>query len=278
MREVGDSASASKQLHMDERSNRIAKRLEKPMLIAAALTLPSVALTETHETGLLFAIGTVLNWGIWIAFALELVIMLSVVPNRREWIRHHPLEIVIVVLTPPVLPPALQAMRVFRLLRLLRLLRLATLSRQIFSLEGLRYAALLSLLTIIAGGAVFVAFEHGNGYGLWDGIYWAITTMTTLGSNITPTTLGGEITSIVMLLIGISFVAMLTGAVAQKFLGPEISETEQKLEEGAVTAQQLALHQVGELQSQLKVLEVSIQQLISQQSSGEDGESAVPDP
>ncbi len=29
----------------------------------------------------------------------------------------------------------------------------------------------------------------------WDGIYWALTTMTTLGSNIYPTTTGGEIVS-----------------------------------------------------------------------------------
>jgi hypothetical protein len=42
--------------------------------------------------------------------------------------------------------------------------------------------------------------------------------MTTLGSDIYPRTLGGEITSVVIVVVGIAFVAMLTGAVAQRFL------------------------------------------------------------
>ena len=36
---------------MDARSTRVAERLETPMLIAAALTLPMVAITESHPGG-----------------------------------------------------------------------------------------------------------------------------------------------------------------------------------------------------------------------------------
>ena len=64
-----------------------------------------------------------LNWVTWLAFLVELVVMLAVVPDRRAWLRHHPLDLIIVVLTPPVLPAGLQSLRVLRLLRLLRLLR-----------------------------------------------------------------------------------------------------------------------------------------------------------
>ena len=55
--------------------------------------------------------------------------------------------------------------------------------------------------------------------------------MTTLGSNIEPTTTGGEIVSVFILLIGIGFVALLTGSFAQRFLAPEIAEIEEELEE-----------------------------------------------
>ena len=44
--------------------------------------------------------------------------MLAVVPDRGRWLRDHPLEVAIVVLTPPFLPASLQAARAFRLLRL----------------------------------------------------------------------------------------------------------------------------------------------------------------
>ena len=46
-------------------------------------------------------VAKVLNWGIWIAFALEFVVMLALVPDRKKYLRHHPVEIVVVFLTPP---------------------------------------------------------------------------------------------------------------------------------------------------------------------------------
>ena len=52
---------------------------------------------------------------------------------------------------------------------------------------------------------------------MWTPIF-AVTTMTTVGSNIYPTTTGGEIVAVAVVLVGISFVALLTGAIAQRFL------------------------------------------------------------
>ncbi len=178
---------------MNARAIKWRERLNTPMLIAAALTLPTVAITESKPGGTLEDVAIVLNWITWIAFLVELVVMLSVVPNRWAWVRRHPLDVIIVFLTPPVLPAGLQSLRVLRLLRLLRLFRLAQLSREVFSLEGLRYSLLLTVLTIVGGGSIFVAVEKEQHLSVWDGIYWAATTMTTLGSDIYPETTGGEI-------------------------------------------------------------------------------------
>src|SRR5262249_32028772 len=157
---------------MDARSTRVAERLETPMLVAAALTLPMVAITESRPGGWVQTIAVILNWATWLAFAVELVVMLYVVPDRRAWLRHHPLDATIVLLTPPILPAGLQSLRVLRLFRLLRLLRLAQLTHEVFSLQGLRYAMLLSVLTVVGGGAVFVAFErHSQHLTAWQGIY-----------------------------------------------------------------------------------------------------------
>jgi uncharacterized membrane protein len=51
---------------------------------------------------------------------------------------------------------------VLRLVRLLLFLRLAPLVRILFSAEGVRYAALLTLLTALTGGVAFASVEKAT--------------------------------------------------------------------------------------------------------------------
>ena len=144
--------------------------------------------------------------------------MLRVVPDRGRWLREHPLDLAIVILTPPFLPPALQAARVFRLFRLLPLLRAGSLARRVFSTEGVRDAAVLTLFAVLGGGAAFAAVEKDDDLSAWDGVWWAIKTVTTVGYGDTPvTTDGGRIIAICLMVTGIGFVAVLTAAAAERF-------------------------------------------------------------
>lgn len=137
---------------MDERSERVARRFEVPVLIAAALVIPVMVIEQSDWSDFWKTVAASLNWVIWLVFLAEIVTLLAVVPRRGEWLRRHPLELAIVVLTPPFLPASLQALRVFRLARLLRLVRLAPLARRFFSLEGVRYAAVLAPRGTVSGG------------------------------------------------------------------------------------------------------------------------------
>jgi voltage-gated potassium channel len=166
---------------VDDRSREVERRLELPLLAFALLTIPAIALDYGDAEEPWHTIGVALNWAIWLAFVAEVVIMLSVVPDRRRWLRDHPLDLAIVILTPPILPPALQSARAFRLLRLLRLVRAGTLARRVFSTEGVRDAAVLTLLAVLGGGAAFAAVEKNEGLSAWDGVWWAIQTVTTVG-------------------------------------------------------------------------------------------------
>jgi voltage-gated potassium channel len=204
---------------VDERAREIERRLDPPLLFFALLTIPAILLEYTEQGEPWDAITVGLNWAIWLAFVAEVVIMLSVVPDRGRWLRDHPLDLAIVVLTPPFLPPALQAARVFRLLRLLRLVRAGTLARRVFSTEGVRDAFVLTLFAIVGGGAAFAAVEQEDDLSAWDGIWWAIQTVTTVGYGDTPVTTDvGRVLAICLMITGIGMVAVLTAAAAERFV------------------------------------------------------------
>lgn len=215
---------------MDERSERIARRFEVPILVAALLVAPVIAIEQSTLGEPWTTLAAVLNWAIWLAFAVEVIVMLTVVPNRGGWLRQHPLELAIVVLTPPFLPASLQALRVFRLLRLLRLVVAARYARRAFSLDGLRYAALLALLTTLGGGAAFAAAE-GKGVSTWDGVWWAVTTMTTVGyGDLSPETDLGRVIAIAVMVVGIGFLTLIIGAVSERFIVAEVREEVEEAE------------------------------------------------
>jgi hypothetical protein len=148
------SADARRRPH-----NRDAKRFEAPVIVAALLVIPAMTLNRSEPGSTLLLLGEILNVVIWLVFAAELAAILYVTPHRWRWMRQHPLEPLIVVLTPPIVPASLQAARLLRLLRLVRLLRLAQVARHLGSGESLRFAALVAVLTALGGGAAFASVE-----------------------------------------------------------------------------------------------------------------------
>ena len=240
---------------MHERSERIARRFEIPVLIAALLVIPVIVIEQSSAGDQWKTLAAVLNWLIWLVFLAEFVTLLAVVPDRSAWLRRHPLELVIVVLTPPFLPASLQALRALRLLRVLRVVRLAPLARRVFSLEGLRYAALLALVTVLGGGAAFSAAE-GRNLSVWDGVWWAMTTMTTVGyGDIYPHTDLGRVIAMAVMLVGIGFIAILTAALAERFVSSQVrAETAQVVGE-AEEVEADVLRELREITGRLQRLE-----------------------
>jgi voltage-gated potassium channel len=73
---------------------------------------------------------------------------------------------------------------------------------------------------------------HGHTVSLGDGIYWALSTMTTVGyGDFVPHTTSGRIVAAVVMVMGVAFFAMITGAIAQRFLATEVEEIEEEMVE-----------------------------------------------
>lgn len=194
------------------------------MIVAALLVIPLIVIEETDLGEPWATVGDVLNWGTWLAFVVEFVVMLAVVPNRWRWLRQNPIDSVVVFLTPPFLPANLAAARLFRLLRLLRLLRVVPALRRLLSVDGIKYAGVLAVTTVVAGGAAFAAIEKNQGLDTWDGVWWAVTTVTTVGyGDIYPETTAGRVIAMTIMLVGIGFVALLTAFVADRFIRQDVA-------------------------------------------------------
>ena len=87
----------------------------------------------------------------------------------------------------------------------------------------------MSLGSALTGGAAFASVEK---ISVGDGIYWAITTMTTVGyGDFSPKTAEGKAIAVAVMLVGIGFATLLVGAIAERFIRPEVHEVEQTEED-----------------------------------------------
>jgi voltage-gated potassium channel len=90
---------------------------------------------------------------------------------------------------------------------------------------------LITVFVVVVSGAVESVLDTGDFHSLWDGIWWAVVTVTTVGyGDIAPTSVQGRIVAMIVMLFGIGFLSVLTAAVASHFVKTERSaETDQIL-------------------------------------------------
>lgn len=237
-------------------AERMEERFRIPTLVAALLVVPVIIVEESTFGEPWRTVAAIANWVIWLVFLTEIVAMVKTSEDWWGWLRGHPLEAAIVLLTPPFLPASFQSARAFRLLRLLRLVVTVRHVKSFFSMEGLKYASVIAAFGIVGGGAVFAAVETTQRLSTWDGVWWAVSTVTTVGyGDIVPRTDAGRLIAIAIMVIGVGYIAMLTAALAQVFLTRLVGTEAKAVERETHYAEDLVVARLDALAAQLERIE-----------------------
>ena len=167
----------------------------------------------------------IVQWITWVAFAGDLIYGLTKAPSKKGYLKKHPLEVAAVLL--PFLRP----------LRLMRVISFGGLAIQKVAI-GRQFA--ITIKVFIA--SIFVAYISAvqitiserdlvgsNIKNFGDGLWWAITTVTTVGyGDRYPTTTEGRFLAVLLMFVGISLVGVITASVAAWFVKMSSSESDRE--------------------------------------------------
>lgn len=166
-------------------------------------------------------------WVTWGAFAVDYAVTLYLAPRRGRWFLGNLHELAILVL------PALRPLRLLRLMTLLRILHRTGGS----ALRGriVTYVLVSALFLIYAGGlAVLDAEENAPGANIttfWDALWWAMTTITTVGyGDHYPVTAIGRLVAAGLMIGGIAVLGVVTASVASWLVEQVAVETAADIE------------------------------------------------
>jgi voltage-gated potassium channel len=211
-------------------------RAERPLLVLAVaflivLILPAVSGLPGWADVLL----QVANVAIWAAFVVDYGARLYLAPERWRFVRRNPLDLLL------VLVPFLRPLRAARLLRLLRVAVVAgavqgrarrSLHATVATYVGAS-AAVLLLLSSLAMYDTERTAKGGNIRTFGDALWWAASTMTTVGyGDRYPTTGRGRVIAAVLMLFGIALLGVVSATIAAWFIGRlnAVQATEERTE------------------------------------------------
>ena len=175
----------------------------------------------------------IVNLVVFIAFAIDYIVKLVLSDSKPTYIRTQCLSFFIVISQLLALLPALGVLGVLRGVRAIRVLGViarvigigaATKSsgKEFFKKRAASVAFGVAGLTLITSAVAFtIAEDVGDGrriHSFFDALWWSATTITTVGyGDIYPVTTAGRIIAVFTMVVGISFLAVVTARIA-KFL------------------------------------------------------------
>jgi voltage-gated potassium channel len=217
--------------------NRFSTAVDVPLTVITVLWLPVLIIpliTPVH--GAVAETFALIDYMVWALFVLEYVIKLYLSPSRSHYFKTHILDLLIVAV--PFFRPA----RAARLVRLGRLSRVAVVlargigrAKDVLSHRGLHFVLLaVGMIIFACAGLITVAERTAHGsniHSFGQGLWWAVTTVTTVGyGDRYPVTPMGQGVAVVLMLVGIGLIGVLTATVASYFVGQDLNRDKTDLD------------------------------------------------
>jgi voltage-gated potassium channel len=222
----------------ESRCRRWEERANWPLTITAVLFLVAYAapilrpdLADPWPT-----ICELVTWAAWVLFVVDYLARLALSRNRGAFVRGNPLDLAVIAL------PLLRPLRLLRLVTLLSVLnRYAGGSMR--GRVAVYVAGSTSLILFVASLAVLDAERGTEGATITtfgDALWWAMTTVTTVGyGDRYPITAGGRFIAGGLMLAGIALLGIVTASLASWLLD-KVREVEEQ-GQAATRADMLAL-------------------------------------
>jgi voltage-gated potassium channel len=232
------------------------RRTDRPLLVLAVLfagllVLPYVVgLTPDQRAAVALLDGV-----FWLTFAVDYAARLYLSPQRWAFVRSHMLDLLVVVV--PMLRP-LRALRVIRVLRIGALIGVTHVrAGRSLHVRMLAYVLAAALVVVVVAAAAVKDAEsdsdNGNIKGLGDALWWALTTVTTVGyGDRYPTTAVGRVIAAGLMLAGIALVGVVSASIAAWFV--ERLRSVQHAEAETRTALAAVLSELQELRNTLEAM------------------------
>ena len=246
-------------------AERLDQLLALPMLALTVVFLADLVLPVLYPDMPPTARATLgpIDLGIWAAFLAEYLARLFVAPNRVAFILHNPLDLLLVVI--PVLRP-LRLVRSVTLIRAVRLTRIGAGTGRVVRQSRLRLASRAALLAagsatimILAASVMELDAErgavHANITTFGDALWWAVSTITTVGyGDHYPVTAAGHAIAIVLMIVGVGMFGVVAASASAWFISADQEEDRHQQADTltTLTVEIAALRQtVSELSAQL---------------------------
>lgn len=205
-----DAVTADKQLNT--RLSRWEAKTELPLALVAVLFLALYSVEIlAHLKGTPERVSEGVLFGLYIVFLADYLIRLALAQHRFRWFFRNLFDLAAVAL------PFLRPLRVLRLVAIVGALQRALGG----AIRGgvIVYSALSSVLLVYAASLAVLDAERAAPYAyirnFGDAVWWAVTTITTVGyGEYYPVTVTGRIIAVLLMIGGISLIGTITATVA----------------------------------------------------------------
>jgi voltage-gated potassium channel len=206
-------------------------RIPMALLGVAWLVLAIMALnSDVNGSASTFVVGSL--FALWVILLVEYLVRLVVTPDRRGYFKRRWVEPATVIV------PPLQSWRIVGMEKMCLLLREGELRVEAILRHHSLFRVLIAVAgTIFLGAWLVLLFEErakgSNIHDYPDALWWAIVTVTTVGyGDRFPTTEGGRVVAVILMLVGIGLIGVLTATVASVFIKEHTDANREEYKKG----------------------------------------------